>query len=266
MTRPSPNPLIESLQIAVAAAHAYVGDPDRAPADAFAGLVYSDLFDQHPAVRVMFPPGLEHQRDKFVRAFSRACANAWDSDTGRVALTDHERAILEALGVDHLKFGTLTAHYDVVVECLLFILRYFLADRWDTVGWMWEAASAAVATVMSTAAEKWLADGNAPWVDAVIRGIEYPGGPMVRVDLWGLTDPYPVPAGTRVSACLHAEPGDWTAVTVAHTVGARLSFGVLPNPRVPASLGFTEGAQAGDLVRLSPPNPPTPDPAVEAMP
>jgi hemoglobin-like flavoprotein len=242
MTEPT-NPLVDSLTAAALAAHAAARGRDRdlSPADVFARWVYGDLFEQHPETRVMFPRAMTEQRDRFVRALTAACTHAYDPETGQVCLTDSEREHLERLGVDHLKYGAVDGHYPAVVDSLLFILRIFLGDQWADVADLWEAAAFAVAGGMVDGAAKWLADGNPPWVDAVIHKIEETGVGAVAVDLRGLSHPYRVPVGQRVSMCLQAEPGDWLSAVVRRTDGPRLTV--------------IEGAAAGDLVRLEPPYP-----------
>ena len=67
---------------------------------------YSHLFLSHPETRAMFPVSMAHQRDRLFAALGDVVARVDDLE----ALVP----ILQQLGRDHRKFGTLAAHYPSV--------------------------------------------------------------------------------------------------------------------------------------------------------
>ena len=82
---------------------------------------YSHLFLSHPETRQMFPVSMAHQRDRLFSALGDVVARVDDLD----ALVP----ILQQLGRDHRKFGTLAAHYPAVGGSLLATLEHF-DDEW----------------------------------------------------------------------------------------------------------------------------------------
>ena len=76
---------------------------------------YSHLFLSHPETRQMFPVSMAHQRDRFFTALGDVVTRVDDLD----ALVP----ILQQLGRDHRKFGTLAAHYPAVGASLLATLE-----------------------------------------------------------------------------------------------------------------------------------------------
>ena len=83
---------------------------------------YSHLFLTHPETRDMFPVSMAHQRDRLFSALGEVMARVDDLD----ALVP----ILQQLGRDHRKFGTLAAHYPAVGASLLATLEHF-DDEWN---------------------------------------------------------------------------------------------------------------------------------------
>src|SRR4051794_14873789 len=117
---------------------------------------YSHLFLRHPETRAMFPVSMAHQRDRLFSALGDVVARVDDLD----ALVP----ILQALGRDHRKFGTLAAHYPAVGASLLATLEHF-DDEWSPeLAKSWSEAYDVVATVMIEAAEE--AAGQPAWWDA----------------------------------------------------------------------------------------------------
>src|SRR3954462_620479 len=81
---------------------------------------YSHLFLSHPETRKLFPVSMAHQRDRLVPALGDVVARVDDLD----ALVP----ILQQLGRDHRKFGTVAEHYPAVGASLLATLRHFDPD------------------------------------------------------------------------------------------------------------------------------------------
>ena len=123
---------------------------------------YSHLFLSHPETRQMFPVSMAHQRDRLFSALGDVVARV--DDLGSLV------PILQQLGRDHRKFGTLAAHYPAVGASLLATLEHF-DDEWNPeLAKSWAEAYDVVATVMIQAAEE--AAGSPPWWDADVVGHE----------------------------------------------------------------------------------------------
>jgi NAD(P)H-flavin reductase/hemoglobin-like flavoprotein len=121
---------------------------------------YSHLFLSHPETRQMFPVSMAHQRDRLFSALGDVIARVDDLD----ALVP----ILQQLGRDHRKFGTLAAHYPAVGASLLATLEHF-DDAWTPeLAKDWTEAYTLVAEVMIAAADE--AAGQPAWWDADVVG------------------------------------------------------------------------------------------------
>jgi hemoglobin-like flavoprotein len=83
---------------------------------------YSHLFLEHPEARDLFPVSMAHQRDRLFAALGEVMA--------RVDDLDELVPILQQLGRDHRKFGTVAAHYPAVGASLLATLEHF-DDEWN---------------------------------------------------------------------------------------------------------------------------------------
>jgi NAD(P)H-flavin reductase/hemoglobin-like flavoprotein len=114
---------------------------------------YSHLFLSHPDTRQMFPVSMAHQRDRLFGALGDVVARIDDLDS--------LVPILQQLGRDHRKFGTLAAHYPAVGASLLATLEHF-DDEWTPeLAKDWTEAYTLVADVMIGAAEE--AEDEPPW-------------------------------------------------------------------------------------------------------
>jgi NAD(P)H-flavin reductase/hemoglobin-like flavoprotein len=116
---------------------------------------YSHLFLSHPETRKLFPVSMAHQRDRLFAALGEVVAKVDDLD----ALVP----ILQQLGRDHRKFGTVAAHYPAVGASLLATLQHFDPAWNDELAADWTAAYQLVAQVMLEAAE---VDTQPAWWDA----------------------------------------------------------------------------------------------------
>src|ERR671927_1690421 len=106
---------------------------------------YSHLFLSHPETRDMFPVSMAHQRDRLFSALGEVVARVDDLDS--------LVPILQQLGRDHRKFGTLAAHYPAVGASLLATLEHF-DDQWSPdLAKDWSEAYTVVAQVMIEAAD-----------------------------------------------------------------------------------------------------------------
>lgn len=91
-------------------------------ADKATSYFYALLFVRHPELREMFPPAMDAQRDRLLKALLTA-AERMDAP---LALT----AYLSALGRGHRKYGTRPEHYPAVGEALIGALSRYAAPLW----------------------------------------------------------------------------------------------------------------------------------------
>ena len=120
---------------------------------------YSHLFLSHPATRALFPLSMAHQRDRLFAALGEVVARVDDLPS--------LVPILQQLGRDHRKFGTVAAHYPAVGASLLATLQHFDEDWNEALARDWTAAYELVAEVMIAAADE-AADQPAWWEAEVV--------------------------------------------------------------------------------------------------
>jgi NAD(P)H-flavin reductase len=120
---------------------------------------YSHLFLSHPETRALFPVSMAHQRDRLFQALGDVVKYVDDLDS--------LVPILQALGRDHRKFGTVAEHYPAVGASLLATLEHFDPGWNAELAQDWTAAYQLVAKVMIDAAEE-VADRPAWWEAEVV--------------------------------------------------------------------------------------------------
>ncbi len=204
---------------------------------------YSHLFLRHPETRAMFPVSMAHQRDKLFSALGQVVALVDDLDS--------LVPVLQNLGRDHRKFGTLAAHYPAVGASLLATLRHF-DDEWDEdLERDWTAAYGLVAQVMVQAADA-AADQPAWWDAKVVeherRSVDVS---VLRVQPHA---PLPVRAGQAVSVETELRPRLWRYYCPAgvHGPDGALELHVQAHAGGPVSSALALHVGVGDLLRLGP--------------
>src|SRR3954469_17230429 len=123
---------------------------------------YSHLFLSHPEARALFPVSMAHQRDRLFAALGDVVARVDDLE----ALVP----ILQQLGRDHRKFGTVAAHYPAVGASLLATLEHFDEEWTPKLAKDWTEAYTLVAEVMVAAADG-AADQPAWWEADVVAHV-----------------------------------------------------------------------------------------------
>jgi NAD(P)H-flavin reductase/hemoglobin-like flavoprotein len=205
---------------------------------------YSHLFLSHPETRAMFPVSMAHQRDRLFAALGDVVARVDDLD----ALVP----ILQQLGRDHRKFGTLAAHYPAVGASLLATLEHF-DDEWTPeLAKSWAEAYDVVATVMIEAAEA--AAGQPAWWDADVvaherRTIDVA---VLRVRPHSRYDYHP---GQSVSLETELRPRLWRYYSPANAPrpDGLLELHVKARDGGPVSSALVRRVGVGDVLRLGPP-------------
>ncbi|WP_329417149.1 FAD-binding oxidoreductase [Streptomyces sp. NBC_00704] len=92
-------------------------------ADEFTSYFYATLFVRHPDLRALFPPAMNVQRDRLLKALLTAAERIDDAPF----LIEY----LQNLGLGHRKYGTRAEHYPAVGECLLGALSRYAGAVWD---------------------------------------------------------------------------------------------------------------------------------------
>lgn len=205
---------------------------------------YAHLFLTHPETRALFPVSMAHQRDRLFAALGDV--------VGRVDDLDALMPVLQQLGRDHRKFGTVAAHYPAVGASLLATLEHF-DDEWTPeLAKSWSEAYDVVATVMIEAAEA--AAEQPPWWEADVVGHERRGidvavlqvRPRARFDYQ---------AGQSVSLETDLRPKLWRYYSPANAPrpDGLMELHVKARDGGPVSTALVRRIGVGDVLRLGPP-------------
>ena len=205
---------------------------------------YSHLFLSHPETRALFPVSMAHQRDRLFGALGDVVARVDDLE----ALVP----ILQQLGRDHRKFGTVVAHYPAVGASLLATLEHF-DDEWSPeLAKDWTEAYTLVAEVMVAAADEG-ADQPAWWEADVVghqtRAIDVAVlqvRPRARYDYL---------AGQSVSLESDIRPRLWRYYSPANAPrpDGLMEIHVKARDGGPVSSALVRRVGVGDVLRLGPP-------------
>jgi NAD(P)H-flavin reductase len=205
---------------------------------------YSHLFLSHPETRAMFPVSMAHQRDRLFAALGDVVARVDDLD----ALVP----ILQQLGRDHRKFGTLAAHYPAVGASLLATLEHFDPDWTPELAKDWTEAYTLVAEVMIAAADQ--AAEQPAWWDADVvahdrRNID------VAVLRIRPRSKYDYQAGQSISLETDLRPRLWRYYSPANAPrpDGLIELHVKARDGGPVSSALVRRVGEGDILRLGPP-------------
>jgi NAD(P)H-flavin reductase/hemoglobin-like flavoprotein len=205
---------------------------------------YSHLFLSHPETRQLFPVSMAHQRDRLFQALGDVVAYVDDLD--RLV------PILQALGRDHRKFGTVPDHYPAVGASLIATLRHF-DDEWDpALERSWTEAYGLVAQVMIAAAEE--ASDQPPWWDAEV--VAHERRTVDTAVLWLRPEPeYPYDAGQSVSLETDVRPKLWRYYSPANAPrpDGMMEIHVRAYDGGPVSAALVHRVGKGDVLHLGPP-------------
>jgi NAD(P)H-flavin reductase len=205
---------------------------------------YSHLFLSHPETRALFPVSMAHQRDRLFAALGDVVARVDDLE----ALVP----ILQQLGRDHRKFGTLAAHYPAVGGSLLATLEHF-DDEWTPeLAKSWSEAYDVVATVMIEAAEA--AAEQPAWWEADVVGHERRTIDVAVLQLRPRAK-YDYAAGQSVSLETDLRPKLWRYYSPANAPrpDGLMEIHVKARDGGPVSSALVRRVGVGDVLRLGPP-------------
>ena len=130
-------------------------------ADKVPGYFYGQLFARDPKLRELFPPAMNDQRDRLVKALVRIVES--------LTTPEEMAAYLAQLGRDHRKYRIEPEMYEVVGAALLATLRRFAGPAFTPAAEQaWTDAYAAVSALMIQAADEAGATAPAFWPAEVV--------------------------------------------------------------------------------------------------
>jgi NAD(P)H-flavin reductase len=189
---------------------------------------------------------MDVQRDRLFRALLMAARSADDP----AGLTEY----LSNLGRGHRKYGTLTAHYGPVGECLLASLAKYSGSRWDEETELaWRRVYGLVSRIMIEAAEG-AARTAPPWWQAEVVSHQQCARDVAVITL--RTDqPYPYRAGQYTTLETPWWPRVWRpfSFATAPRPDGLLTLHVKAVQTGWVSTALVRRAKPGDVLRLGPP-------------
>ncbi|MFJ3494955.1 globin domain-containing protein [Streptomyces sp. NPDC086091] len=215
-------------------------------ADKVTSYFYALLFVRHPDLRSLFPPAMDAQRDRLLKALLTAAEHIDNTPV----LVDY----LQNLGRGHRKYGTRAEHYPAVGECLIGALSKYADAVWDVeTEAAWIRAYTTISQVMIDAAAADELRAPAWWYAEVVAH------EARTADIAVLTlrpdQPYPFLAGQYAGLETPWWPRIWRHYSFASAPRSDglLTLHVKAVPAGWVSNALVHRAQLGDIVRLGPP-------------
>ncbi|WP_373308992.1 MULTISPECIES: globin domain-containing protein [Streptomyces] len=220
---------------------------DIAPAaDKVTSYFYALLFVRHPELRSLFPPAMDTQRDRLLKALLTAAEHLDDAPV----LT----AYLQHLGRGHRKYGTQPTHYPAVGEALIGALTRYATLTWDEESEAaWVRTYTTISQIMIDAAAENERLAPAWWhAEVVSHDLRTPDIAVVtlRPD-----QPYPFLAGQYTTLETPWWPRVWRHYSFASAPrpDGLLTLHVKAVPAGWVSNALVHHARPGDVLRLGPP-------------
>ncbi|MFJ8943882.1 globin domain-containing protein [Streptomyces sp. NPDC102395] len=215
-------------------------------ADEVTSYFYALLFVRHPELRSLFPPAMDVQRDRLLKALLIA-AERLDN----APMLDE---YLQNLGRGHRRYGTRPEHYPAVGECLIEALGAYAGAVWDAeteAAWVRTYTRISQVMIDAAAADELRAP---PWWSAEVVSHEL-RTPDVAVLTVRPDQPYPFLAGQYASLETPWWPRIWRHYSFASAPRSDglLTFHVKAVPAGWVSNALVHRARPGDIVRLGPP-------------
>ncbi|MFF3848555.1 globin domain-containing protein [Streptomyces sp. NPDC002328] len=215
-------------------------------ADKVTSYFYALLFVRHPDLRSLFPPAMDAQRDRLLKALLTTAEHIDNTPV----LVDY----LQNLGRGHRRYGTRPEHYPAVGECLIGALSAYAGAIWDAeteAAWVRTYTTISQVMIDAAAVDELRAP---PWWYAEVVSHEL-RTPDVAVLTLRPDQPYPFLAGQYASLETPWWPRIWRHFSFASAPRSDglLSFHVKAVPAGWVSNALVHRAHPGDIVRLGPP-------------
>ncbi|MEU0677387.1 globin domain-containing protein [Streptomyces sp. NPDC006172] len=215
-------------------------------ADEVTSYFYALLFVRHPDLRSLFPPAMDTQRDRLLKALLITAERLDDTPM----LDEY----LRNLGRGHRRYGTRPEHYPAVGECLIEALGAYAGSMWNAeTEAAWVRTYTRISQIMIDAAAADELRAPAWWhAEVVSHELTTPDVAVltVRPD-----QPYPFLAGQYASLETPWWPRIWRHYSFASAPRSDglLTFHVKAVPAGWVSNALVRRARPGDIVRLGPP-------------
>ncbi|MGW0942738.1 globin domain-containing protein [Streptomyces sp. NPDC002623] len=215
-------------------------------ADKVTSYFYAMLFVRHPELRSLFPPAMDAQRDRLLKALLTAAEHIDNTPV----LVEY----LQNLGRGHRKYGTQAEHYPAVGECLIGALSKYADAVWDAeTEAAWVRTYTTISQVMIDAAAVDQLRAPAWWHGEVVsHDLRTPDVAILTVRP---NQPYPFLAGQYASLETPWWPRIWRHYSFASAPRSDglLTFHVKAIPAGWVSNSLVHRARPGDVIRLGPP-------------
>jgi NAD(P)H-flavin reductase/hemoglobin-like flavoprotein len=213
--------------------------------DAAAAHFYTSLFVSQPRLRDLFPPAMDEQRDRLLRALSRIVES--------LSTPEEMASYLAQLGRDHRKYAVEPAMYGAVGEALVGTLRKFAGPAFTPAAEeAWVQAYTAASALMIRAAEEDSASSPAFWPAEVVDHETFGHGNAVLTV--APEQVLPFAAGQHVTIQTRRWPRVWRPYSIACRPrdDGLLSFHVKAVPGGWVSNALVKHTVPGDEIILGP--------------
>ncbi|WP_405963841.1 globin domain-containing protein [Streptomyces sp. NBC_00723] len=215
-------------------------------ADKVTSYFYALLFVRHPDLRSLFPPAMDAQRDRLLKALLTAAEHV----DNKAVLVEY----LQNLGRGHRKYGTRAEHYPAVGECLIGALSKYADAVWNAeteAAWVRTYTTISQVMIDAAAVDELRAP---PWwyAEVVTHDLRTPDVAILTVRP---NQPYPFLAGQYTSLETPWWPRIWRHYSFASAPRSDglLAFHVKAVPAGWVSSALVHRARPGDVIRLGPP-------------
>jgi NAD(P)H-flavin reductase/hemoglobin-like flavoprotein len=235
---PGPDPAITAIRETFAAV--------EQAGDKAISYFYARLFLGRPALRQLFPPAMDEQRDRLFRALARIVES--------LGTPEEMATYLAQLGRDHRKYGVEPAMYDDVGAALIATLRRFAGSAFTCAAEQaWREAYTAASSLMLRAIEEDAAARPAFWTAEVVSNDRR--APGIAVLTVAPDEVFRFTAGQHVTVQTPRWPRVWRPYSIACRPrdDGLLSLHVKAVPGGWVSNALVRDTRPGDELIIGPP-------------